>query len=141
MLIQGDFIHKKIFLVVLLAILLAFFVILIVPKKAQMVGTIEGLDQTASKAYLGDQADINQDSKIIQSIPETIGQVVGAILAFVGVLFFLLMIYGGVTWMTAQGNDQKVTKAKSVIEAAAIGIVIVLAAYAITAYVGRALTG
>lgn len=74
------------------------------------------------------------------SVPDVIGKIVGAALAFVGVLFFLLMIYGGFTWMMARGNEQDVTKAKDLIIAAVIGLAIVLAAYAITAYIGSALT-
>lgn len=65
-----------------------------------------------------------------------IGTIVGAVLAFVGVIFLILMIYGGFLWMTAGGNDQQVEKAKNLITAAIIGLVIVFAAYAITAYIG-----
>ena len=71
---------------------------------------------------------------------EIIGKIVGAALAFIGILFFILMIYGGFLWMTARGNEENVTKAKELIIAAVIGLVIVLAAYAITAYIGEALT-
>jgi cbb3-type cytochrome oxidase subunit 3 len=70
-----------------------------------------------------------------------IGTVIGAILSFVGVIFFLLIFYGGLRWMLAQGNEQEVEKAKQIIIAASIGLVIVLAAYAITAFVGQQLAG
>ena len=42
--------------------------------------------------------------------------------------------------MIAQGNEQEVEKAKQVIVAAVIGLIIVLAAYAITRFIGNALT-
>jgi len=58
-------------------------------------------------------------------------------LAFLGVAFFVLMIYGGYMWMFSMGNEQTTTKAKDVIIAAVIGLVIVLAAYAITSYMGN----
>lgn len=65
--------------------------------------------------------------------PETlIGQVIRVIISFVGVIFLVLMIYGGYLWMLARGNDQQVEKAKNLITAAIIGLIIVLAAYAIT---------
>ncbi len=73
-------------------------------------------------------------------VPITIGKIVGAGLAFIGILFFILMIYGGILWMTAQGNEQQTTKAKGLIIAAVIGLIIVLSAYAITAYIGGAIT-
>lgn len=44
-------------------------------------------------------------------------------------------------WMTAFGNDQKVEKSKEIIISAAIGLVIVLAAYAISRFVFGALAG
>lgn len=69
-----------------------------------------------------------------------IGILIGAVLAFVGVLFFALMIYGGILWMTAQGNEQQVGKAKELIRAAVIGIIIVFSAYVLTAFIGQILT-
>lgn len=68
------------------------------------------------------------------------GTVIGAILSLVGVIFFVLIFYGGIRWMMAQGNDQEVEKAKQIIIAATLGLIIVLAAYAITAFVGQQLT-
>ena len=70
-----------------------------------------------------------------------IGSLIGTILAFVGVLFFILVIYGGLLWMTARGNEQQIEKAKNLIGSAIVGLIIVLSAYAITAFIGRTLTG
>lgn len=53
-------------------------------------------------------------------------------LTFLGVVFLILMIYGGYLWMTARGNDEQSEKAKKTITAAIIGIVMVLSAYAIS---------
>ncbi len=74
------------------------------------------------------------------SISSVAGKIVGAALSFVGVLFFILMIYGGFLWMTAAGNEQQVEKAKNLIIAAIIGLIVIMSAYAITAYVGATLT-
>ncbi len=41
--------------------------------------------------------------------------------------------------MTAQGNEQQIEKAKNLIISAIIGIVVVMSAYAITAYIGGTL--
>jgi cbb3-type cytochrome oxidase subunit 3 len=68
-----------------------------------------------------------------------IGQVIAILLGFLGVIFLGLMIYGGFTWMMARGNQAEVDKAKRMIESAIIGLIIVLAAYAITYFVGIAL--
>ena len=69
----------------------------------------------------------------------TIGEVVQmAIEGFLGllaVIFVILMILAGYNWMTAGGDEQKVTKAKDTIRAAIIGLIIIVAAYAITFFV------
>ncbi len=66
------------------------------------------------------------------NLSQAIGQIIGAILLFIGVVFLGLIIYGGFTWMTARGNEQVVEKAKNLITSAVIGLIIVLAAYALT---------
>jgi len=50
------------------------------------------------------------------------------------------MITGGISWMMAGGNQEKVGKAKKIIISAIIGLVIVFSAYAVTAFVGTMLT-
>ncbi len=98
---------------------------------------VSGLDETAVKAY---GSNSSNDLNVPTSLPVTIGKIVGSVLAFVGVLFLILMIYGGFTWMMARGNEQEVEKAKEIITNAVIGLIVVLAAYAITAYIGNILT-
>ncbi len=69
------------------------------------------------------------------TLSQSIGQVIKVILSLVGTIFFVLTIYAGFLWMTASGNDEQVTKATDILKAAAIGIVITMAAYGITAFV------
>ena len=61
-----------------------------------------------------------------------INTVVSVFLSMIGIILLGLMLYGGIRWMTAQGNDDKVQKAKDIIEAAGVGMAIVLAAYGIS---------
>jgi len=56
-------------------------------------------------------------------------------LSLLGVIFLVLMIYAGYNWMTARGEEEKVTKAKDTIMRAIIGLIIVVAAYAISTFV------
>lgn len=64
-----------------------------------------------------------------------IGKIIGSLLGFLGVVFVVLMIYAGFLYMTAQGNEDQVTKAKDLIKNAVIGMVIISLAYAITTFV------
>lgn len=69
------------------------------------------------------------------SVGEIVGTFVKAFLSILGIIFLILMIYSGYHWMTAHGDDQKVTKAKDTLREATIGLVIVVGAYAITQFV------
>ena len=46
------------------------------------------------------------------------------------------MIYAGILWMTSQGNEQQVAKAKDMLINGIIGLIIVFAAYTITSFIG-----
>jgi hypothetical protein len=112
-------------LIVFLFLLLTFF-----PKTASLAynfSTGSGLSQTAARAGYPDQLNVNPESLISKGI--------GLVLSFVGVLFLLLLIYGGYTWMMAQGVESEVTKAKKVITTAIIGLIIVFGAYAISYFI------
>ncbi|MFH1565463.1 MAG: hypothetical protein ABIC82_06550 [bacterium] len=63
------------------------------------------------------------------------GQIIGAVLSLLGIIFLILMIYGGFTWMTARGDDQKTASAKDTMINATIGAIVVFSAYAISSYV------
>jgi len=72
------------------------------------------------------------DTRDVYAIIDTI---ISTILGFIAILLFLLMLYAGITWMTARGNEEKVQKAKDILESAGIGLVIVLASYGITYFI------
>ena len=70
--------------------------------------------------------------------PQTVAmQIVLAALGFVGLIFLIMIIYAGYQWMTAGGNEEKVKEAKKRIQYAIIGIVVILAAFAITTYIAN----
>lgn len=64
-----------------------------------------------------------------------VGNIIKAMLALLGVIVLIFMVYGGYLWMMSGGNDQMVKKSKDILINAVIGLVIVLAAYAITTFV------
>jgi hypothetical protein len=70
-----------------------------------------------------------------------ISKIITMALELMGVIFLILGIYGGYTWMTAGGNEEAVEKAKKTIVHAVIGLVIVLAAYAISRFVVETIGG
>jgi hypothetical protein len=64
-----------------------------------------------------------------------IGSYIQVALSLLGVIFLVLMIYGGYVWMKARGNETDVTRAKDIITNAGVGLVIVISAYAISYFV------
>ncbi len=96
---------------------------------------IEGLNKSANEinAFKNQTGDSDSYNNFLQT---KTGQIIGIVLSFVGVLFLILMIYAGILWMTAQGNEQQVAKAKGLLINGTIGLIIVFAAYAITSFIG-----
>lgn len=84
-----------------------------------------GLTDTAQKAGLpiGDTSPAKLAATIVNSL-----------LGFLGVILVILIIYAGSMWMTAAGDEQKISKAKKLLGAAVVGLGIVLASYAIASF-------
>lgn len=72
-------------------------------------------------------------------IGTSVARIIKGILGTVGLLFFVLMVYGGILWMTDRGKEEQIAKAKNTIIAAVIGMAVVTAAYAITNFVASKL--
>lgn len=86
-----------------------------------------GFSEIGSKAY--NTTDAPKDIRII------VAQIIRIFLGFLGVIFVFLLILAGYKWMTAGGDEGKITEARQQITAALIGLLIVLSAYSITVFV------
>ncbi len=65
--------------------------------------------------------------------------IIRIVLSLLGVVLLIMMLYAGFTWMTAGGNDEKIGTAKKTITRSAIGIAIILSAYALTTFIFNSL--
>lgn len=96
-----------------------------------------GLNSTASTSghltqlYFGERGSIEVGVSVI----------LAALLSLLGIVFLILMIYAGILWMTARGQEKRVEQAKSILVDSIVGIVIVAGAYAITYFVLGSLQG
>lgn len=95
-------------------------------------GNQDNLDTTASQAGYNTATTAN--------LNQLIATIIQSLLGFLGVIFLILIIYGGITWMTAEGEESKAEKAQSIIKNAIIGLIIIIAAYAISYFVINALS-
>jgi len=121
----------------LIALALSLSLVSVVPALADSA-TITDLDKTA-KGISAYSTQVGTDAKT--TVTNKVGSIVALILSFVGIIFLILTIYAGLMWMTAQGNNAQVEKAKDLLINAVIGLVIVTAAYSITSFVGTQIVG
>ncbi len=68
-------------------------------------------------------------------LKSTVINIIQWFLGFLGLIAVVMILFGGFTWMTAAGNEDKVATAKKIISAAVIGLIIVLLAWAIVIFV------
>ncbi len=68
-------------------------------------------------------------------VRDTAVDIVKYLMTFLGIIAVGIILYGGFVWMTASGNEDKVASAKKTITAGAIGLVVILAAFAIVTFV------
>lgn len=64
-----------------------------------------------------------------------IGKVIQAVLSIVGSLALLMFVYGGLTWMMAAGNNERVQKGKDILMWATVGLVVIFSAYAAVRFI------
>ena len=108
-----------------------------------LIFPLTGFGQSAENVddVIGDLKDTAEQSGIIvdnkqpPTLYQTIGKFINLFLAFLGVVFLIIIIYAGFVWMMAKGNQEEVNRAIDWMKNAFIGIIIVLAAYLLTNYV------
>ena len=101
---------------------LAIVVLLVVPMVVGAQNSL-GLD------------DITNTSLGEAELQPAVMQIINVLLGFLATIAIVIVLLGGFKWMTAGGNEDKVGEAKKLLGAGVIGLVIILAAYAITVFV------
>ena len=110
-----------------------------------LVGSLsaeEEIDDRSKSGLTGllDEAGTNAGWEVAATDTNTgisglMGNLTRFVLSFIGVLFMIYVIYGGFLWLTAAGNEEKVTQAKKIIRDGAIGLIVILAAAGIYIFV------
>ena len=66
---------------------------------------------------------------------DTIVSLINVLLGFLGIIAVIIILWGGFQWMTAAGNEEKVSSARTTIIAGVIGLAIIIASFAISRFV------
>ena len=89
------------------------------------------LDKSAENAGL----NVIEAGKGESTVLNIIGGLTNTLLSIVGIIFFGLMLWAGVRWMSSHGNEEIVNEAKNTIRTAVIGILIVFSSFIVTNFV------
>jgi len=76
-----------------------------------------------------------QNKNMPNNLILVVAQIIRVLLGLLGIIFLALLIWSGFNWMTAGGEEEKVTKAVDTIKRAVIGLIIILASFAIASFV------
>ena len=115
---------KKLISLAILFIFVFSFILAVGAVRAEE--PLGGLEKTGQGIGYGTE---HKDPEAKTEIAEMIGNIIAAVMAFVGVVFMVLIIMGAMDIVGAGGNDEKVKAGKDKIKNGAIGVLIVFAAY------------
>jgi hypothetical protein len=116
--IKGSIANSFFLILLIIILLLPFFVF------------AQGPDILGKLSKVGNTSGYNTEN---QSYPlaQVVGMVINALLGLLGVIFVAYIILAGYNWMTANGEEAKVTKAKDTIKHSIIGLIIMVSAFSI----------
>lgn len=69
------------------------------------------------------------------TVPDTIDTIFKIVIAAAGAIFVVLLLVGGIQYLTAAGNEETTAKARRLLVDSIVGLFIVLAAWAIGNFV------
>jgi len=112
--------------------LLFAFQLVMIPSMALAQGTNPFEEGVTKVKEVGEKAGIDNTDR---TLPEIIGRLINVVLGFLGIVLLGLILWAGFLWMTAGGNADQVKTARAYMSNAIIGLIIVVAAFAITNFV------
>lgn len=80
-------------------------------------------------------AGLNKLKGDISTPAQFIGNGIRVILLFIGSIALIMYIYGGLLWMTAAGNTERISKAKQILVFATLGVIAMLGSYLLVQFV------
>jgi type IV secretory pathway VirB2 component (pilin) len=90
---------------------------------------------TGSDSGSGKTTNLENPLGEINSPQKLIGQIINTLLGVVGSLALIMFIFGGITWMTAAGSQDKVKKGRDILVWATLGLVVVFASYSLVKFI------
>ena len=103
--------------------------------------TSSGDKTSAGKTSAGLQSDarVALNRANLKSPVDFINRAIRILMAFIGSISLVLYIWSGFLWMTASGNAEQVTKAKSIMVWTTLGVGMMLASYVLASFLFKSL--
>jgi Type IV secretion system pilin len=114
------------------AFILSLFLLFIIAPNALAVGVGTNNSCPDNQVCLNDPLGFGNDTDAPQKV---IGKVIQMVLGVIGSLALLMVVYGGVVWMTAAGSQEKVKKGRDILIWAIVGLVVIFSSYAVVNFV------
>ncbi|HNU81652.1 MAG TPA: hypothetical protein PKK65_02865 [bacterium] len=117
-----------------LAFIISFFLSPALPTLAQSISIVDTTSTTTEGVNQGDTkystGDYTLDDIVMIAVRAS-----RWILGIVGSLALLMFVYGGFMFLISSGSSDKISKAKAIIVAAVVGLIIVFSSYLIIQFV------
>lgn len=99
-------------------------------------GSVLAQDSADTIAFGGLQNQIGNTIGLSSENPLIIiAKIIRIFIGFLGIIALGLIIYAGFVWMTSEGDESKITKAKQILKNAVIGLIIILISFAIVTFI------
>jgi hypothetical protein len=71
----------------------------------------------------------------ITNINQIIGRIIQGLMMFIGAILLVMYIYAGLLWMFSNGNEERITSAKSILVWSTLGVAVMLGSYVIINFI------
>lgn len=129
--LKSNFFSIKIIAIALFFIIVSSFIQPALATDSIYSKTSIGLEASRTEIY-GPEGQLPLELRLLG--------IVNFLLTFVAIIFFILLIYAGYTWMMARGNDEEVTRAKKIIRQVVTALIIILLARVFTEFLINSFT-
>ncbi len=126
--------RKEVFrgLVIFVLLAVGLFALNVPASWAQLSSSAESVQNVGAAVGMDEGA---------MDLPTLIGRIINIVLGVVGIILLGYLLFAGYIWMTAGGDPKKVDEAKGMIKNAVIGLVIIVASFAIATFIINMLIG
>ena len=121
---------KKIFITIFASLVIAYFFSTV--SFAAALGLKDAFTDSSGINKIAKQA--NYDTTLPATPEFYIGLTINLFFSLLGIIVIGLAIYSGILWMTARGDEGKVTKAKDTLTEVILGLLFIIGGYALSVF-------